>query len=208
MVVSRFSGWALGAVAAPRAWPWSAWSGAPASDDDAELVVAARHGDDDAFDELVRRHAARLHAVARRLVGVAHAEDAVQDCLFAAYRSLSTFRGDARFATYLHAILVRQCRRRVRRDARAAPWPEIDPPSPRPGPGDHAERAELHRQVRRAVAGLPPRFREAIVLREAAGLDYAEIARALGVPIGTVRSRLARARERLREALERAGATP
>lgn len=86
-----------------------------ARDEDAALVLAARHGDADAFDELVRRHAPRLHAVARRLVGPADAPDAVQECLMTAYHALPRFRGDARFATYLHAILVRQCRRTARR---------------------------------------------------------------------------------------------
>ncbi len=181
---------------------------AGAVDEDAALVLAARHGDADAFDELVRRHAPRLHAVARRLVGPSDAPDAVQECLMTAYQALPRFRGDARFSTYLHAILVRQCRRTARRLARSLPWPDGEFASAAPGPAEQAERQEVRRQVAHAVAGLPPRFREALVLRESAGLEYQDIARALGVPIGTVRSRIARARERLRAAFERDGVAP
>jgi RNA polymerase sigma-70 factor (ECF subfamily) len=208
-----------GGALAPLRGPW--WRRAPSrfalrapradegpADEDAAWVLAARHGDADAFDELVRRHAPRLHAVARRLVGSADAPDAVQECLMTAYQALPRFRGDARFATYLHAILVRQCRRTARRLARSQPWPDVEIASGAPGPADHAERLEARRQVARAVAQLPPRFREALVLRESAGLEYADIARALGVPVGTVRSRIARARLRLRALFERDGVAP
>lgn len=180
----------------------------PVSDEDASLVLAARHGNPDAFDELVRRHAARLHAVARRLVGSSDAADAVQECLMTAYQGLSRFRGEARFSTYLHAILVRQCRRSARRRARMVPWPDGELASVGPGPAENAERRAVQRQVAEAVGRLPAPYREAFVLRESAGLDYKEIARVLRVPVGTVRSRIARARERLRVAFEREGFTP
>jgi RNA polymerase sigma-70 factor (ECF subfamily) len=180
----------------------------PERDEDVHLVVAARHGDVDAFDELVRRHAARLHAVARRLVGPSDAPDAVQECLMAAYQGLSRFRGDARFGTYLHAILVRQCRRTARRLARSLPWPDGEVASGAPEPAAHAEHREVQRQVARAIGQLPAPYREALVLRESAGLEYQDIARVLGVPIGTVRSRIARARDRLRVAFERDGVAP
>ena len=103
---------------------------------------------------------------------------------------------------------MRQCRRTARRLARSLPWPDGEFASAGPGPAEQAERQEARRQVAHAVAGLPPRFREALVLRESAGLEYQDIARALGVPIGTVRSRIARARERLRAAFERDGVAP
>ena len=193
--------------------PWAFTPRAPrvdegAEDEDASLVLAARHGDGDAFDELIRRHAPRLHAVARRLVGPADAPDAVQECLMTAYQALPRFRGDARFSTYLHAILVRQCRRTARRLARSLPWPDGEFESGGPGPAEAAERHEAQRQVAHAVAQLPPRVRGGLVLRESAALEYQDIARALGVPIGTVRSRIARARERLRAAFERDGVAP
>lgn len=199
----------------PRFVPTLPWFAARApyadvrvDDEDAPLVSAARHGDPEAFDELVRRHAARLHAVARRLVGPSDAADAVQECLMAAYQGLPRFRGDARFSTYLHAILLRQCRCSARRGARVVPWPDGDLASDGPGPAEHSERSDVQRQVAAAVAKLPAPYREAFVLRESAGLEYLEIARALRVPVGTVRSRIARARERLRAEFDRNGVTP
>ena len=83
--------------ARPLRWALGPRTDAGAHDEDASLVLAARHGDADAFDELVRRHAPRLHAVARRLVGAGDAPDAVQECLMTAYQALPRFRGDARF---------------------------------------------------------------------------------------------------------------
>lgn len=125
-----------------------------------------------------------------------------------AYQALPRFRGEARFATYLHAILVRQCRRTARRLARSLPWPDGEFESGGLGPAEEAERLEAQRQVAHAVAQLPARYREVLVLRESAGLEYQDIARALGVPVGTVRSRIARARERLRAMFERDGIAP
>jgi len=177
-------------------------------DEDAPLVLAARHGDPEAFDELVRRHAARLHAVARRLVGPSDAADSVQECLMTAYQGLSRFRGDARFSTYLHAILLRQCRRSARRRSRLVPWPDGELASDGLGPAEHTERRDVQRQVAEAIGLLPAPYREAFVLRASAGLEYQEIAHALGVPVGTVRSRISRARERLRDAFEREGVVP
>lgn len=177
-------------------------------DKDALLVAAARNGDGDAFDALVERHAARLHGVARRLVPRDLVDDVLQEALWAAWSGLGRFRGEARFTTYLHAIVVRQCRRALRR---RRPWAALRHDAltaPTSGPREHAERALLSRAIEDALAALPRRWREVIVMRETAGLRYDEIASALGVPVGTVRSRLSRARVRLRELLEARGVTP
>lgn len=197
---TRVSGWATGGALADA----SGHDG----DADALLVGAARHGDDEAFDMLVARHAARLHAVARRLVGAHAAEDVVQEALWAAYQGLHRFRGEARFATYLHTIVVRHCQKAMRRRPPWAPLLDDRLASDVPGPGEEAERAALGRALHAALARLPRREREVLVLRETAGLRYDEIAAALRVPIGTVRSRIARGRERMRSWLLAQGVRP
>lgn len=177
---------------------------------DSQLVVAAKYGDPDAFDQLVARFAPVLHAVARRLVGDDLAQDVVQDSLLAAFRNLGRYRGDATFSSYLHGIVVNRCRRVGRR---VRPWHSSgevleSTASSDAGPAELSENAELRHSVEAAVRGLPAPFRETLALREFGELGYDEIAQALGVPVGTVRSRLARARSMLRDDLKRAGVRP
>jgi len=174
------------------------------------LVAAAMYGDPDAFDRLVAGHAAALHAVARRLVGNDLASDVVQDSLLAAFRSLRRFRGEASFGSYLHGIVVNRCRRVAPRWRRsAAPFDALAAEaSPEPGPEAHAVASDTRARIEAALATLPLRYRESLALREFAGLSYEEIASATGVPLGTVRSRIARARGLMRDELERRGVRP
>ncbi|MEJ2667393.1 MAG: sigma-70 family RNA polymerase sigma factor [Deinococcales bacterium] len=173
------------------------------------LVAAAKYGDPDAFDALAARHAAALHAVARRLVGDALARDVVQDSLLAAYSSVDRFRGEASFGSYLHGIVVNRCRRLGRRRRFAAPEAALLTEASRePGPEDRAVTSDTRRHIEAALATLPRRFREALALREFGELSYGEIAGVVGVPLGTVRSRIARARRLLRDELERRGVQP
>jgi len=173
------------------------------------LVAAAKYGDPDAFDRLVARHAPSLHAVARRLVGDDLASDVVQDSLLAAYRSLRRFRGEATFGSYLHGIVVNRCRRVAPRWRRSAHLDALDgEASPEPGPEAREVASDTRARIEAALATLPARYREALALREFAALSYEEIASAVGVPVGTVRSRIARARGLMRDALERRGVRP
>lgn len=173
-------------------------------------MAAAKYGDPDAFDRLVARHAASLHAVARRLVGDDLARDVVQDSLLAAYRSLGAFRGDASFGSYLHGIVVNRCRRVAPRwYRRSLPRETLDGEvSGEPGPEALAVASDTRARIEAALRSLPLRFREAVALREFASLSYEEIAAAMGVPVGTVRSRIARGRGLLRDELERKGVRP
>lgn len=169
----------------------------PVEIDDAHLVTRAQAGRVDAFTELVRRHRDPVYRIAlRMLADPRRAEDATQDVLLQAWRSLDSFRGEARFGTWLHRITVNRCL-----NLRRAEHPTDDLPE------DVADRAastearvegrlELE-DVRRAVAGLTPDQRAVFVLRELEGCSYAGIAATLEVSEQAVKSRLHRARQEL-----------
>lgn len=167
--------------------------------DDA-LVERARHGDRDALELLLHRHADRIHAVCRRIVNDPHdALDATQEAMIAVVRGIRHFDGTARFTTWCYRVATNAALDELRR-ARRRPRPLDDPPNP----GDARDAtggvdARIH--IDAALATLPSEFRVAVVLRDLCDLDYAEIAAVLDIPPGTVRSRIARGRAALRAAL-------
>jgi RNA polymerase sigma-70 factor (ECF subfamily) len=186
---------------------------------DAAAVARARNGDHAAFRLLVERHQGRAFGLALRVLrDEEQARDVVQDAFLKAYGALERFEGRAAFSTWLHRIVVNLCldRKRRERSARRIESNEealalagADPESPEtPDPGLALERAELRDQLARAIAGLPEDSRRTLELREIDGLSYQEIAGVLGVPKGTVMSRLHYARRRLRSVLVAAGAAP
>lgn len=186
-----------------------------ARDADAADVARVRTGDLAAFEDLVRRHEATLYRVAWRMLGNRDdAIEAVQDAFLRAWRAMPRFRGEAAFRTWLIGIALNVCRSRLTsapfRLARRSRSLD-DPPDGAPPPAFHdrgptPEAAALGAELRDAVADalrrLPPGHREILLLREVEDLDYGEIARALGCRMGTVKSRLARARAALRTELE------
>jgi RNA polymerase sigma-70 factor, ECF subfamily len=159
-------------------------------------VLAAQSGDRDALDGLLRRHHDRIHGLCRRITGNdADALDATQEALVAIVRGLHRFDGRAAFATWSYRIATNACldelRRRRRRPVVGLPEHE----APRPGSGVALDTGVADRlALDDALARLPPEFRAAVVLRDSCQLDYAEIAEVLGIPAGTVRSRIARGR--------------
>jgi RNA polymerase sigma-70 factor (ECF subfamily) len=168
---------------------------------DEELVRRAQRGDRAAFDELVVRHRDRVYAVALRLTrNPADAEDALQDTFLNAYRALGRFGGRARVSTWLYRIAANASydvisRRRGRDQS-------IDDGVHEPvAPGDPYIQDAQRRALERALAALPDEFREAVVLCDVAGLGAGEAAELLGVPAGTVKSRVFRARALLAVAL-------
>lgn len=171
-----------------------------ALDDDA-LLERARGGDAAAFDALLRPRRTRLWSVCLRVVGDRQdAEDALQDALTAAWLHLGSFRGEARFDTWLYRIASNAALAVARRRRERA----VDPHElPEDGDllRDHADQVADVDRVRRALATLPEQFREAVVLRELADLTYEEIAAHQGVGVQTVKSRLNRARAQLAAAL-------
>ena len=177
-------------------------------DPDRALVEAAAAGSREAFDELVRRHHAAVITLARVLTGGrGDADDLAQDVFVRAWRSLTSFRGDSMFRTWLHRVAINVVRTSQAKEGRlqglfarsSSEQDAFDPPS-----GGEALDTELARRqaIDRALASLPNELRVPVTLRDVQGLEYKEIAALLNVPIGTVESRIFRARQRLRPLLE------
>ena len=172
---------------------------------DLELVTRACKGDPSAFHELLDRHAGYLFGVAASLLGnAADAEDVVQETLLSAYRGLQAFEGRASVKTWLTSILIRQTAMRRRQTGRwkMAPLPPDDVAERAPSVSSPAQAADARLDVAAAIQGLSPDHRDVIVLREFSGFSYDQIAQTLGVPRGTVESRLFRARRELQERLQ------
>ena len=172
------------------------------------MVAAAQAGDRSALDALLRRHYDRVHAVCRRIAGSNRdADDAAQEAMIGIVRGLAKFDGRSAFSTWAYRIATNaaldELRRRGRRPALHAVVDEGPAASDFADP--NAER-QVDAVVDRAaldaaLAGLADDFRVAVVLRDVADLDYAEIAEVLKVPVGTVKSRIARGRAQLAESL-------
>lgn len=166
---------------------------------DERLLDAARLGDHRAFAELVRRHDDQMRALAWSILRDRGAmDDALQDAYLKAYRNLERFRGESALSTWLHRIVYRTCLDHVRRRRPVDPLPEVDPAAPDRGQREVDERLT----VQRALASLDPETAAALVLVDRDGHSYEEAGAVLGVPAGTVASRLHRGRRALRAALE------
>lgn len=192
--------------------------------DDAALTEAFRAGDMEAFEALVRRHQRMLLNVAFRMTGVYEdACDIVQDAFIAAWRKIGDFRGESRFSTWMTAIVVNLSRNRLQqfqqrklREAYSldAPFPGgengmvPDPPSEAPTMLHQMEEAELRQALQRCIEALTPEFREVIVLRDMQDMSYDEVGSILKVREGTVKSRLFRARDAVRDCVRKAMGTP
>ena len=165
---------------------------------DADLIAAHLAGDRHAFDTIVQRYEHRVWAVCLRMCdGPDDARDAAQDTFVTALRAIASFRGDAQLSTWLHRIAVNASldvrRKQARQKAKPfEPIPEIV--SDEPGPDDLTIRADRAAAVHAALAQLSPEHRAVIVLHDLQGLQYPEVADVLDVPVGTVKSRLHRAR--------------
>lgn len=175
--------------------------------DDATLAAAAASGSSTALAELLARHFDYVHAVCGRILrNPSDAEDARQDALFLAARRIRGFAGRSSFRTWLHRIAVNASLDALAR-ARRAPEPVGDLPEAAVLTRSHEEAVTARLDIDAALARLPDAYRLAVVLRDLCDLDYEEIAGHLGVPIGTVRSRISRGRGELARLLgNRAGA--
>jgi len=175
------------------------------ADPDATLLEAGLRGDRWALSRLFERHRSRLAAFASRRLGRRRdwAEDVLQDVFLTLCCTTRHYEGRSAVATWLHGIARNLCRELVRRESRARP--EDGAPAALPDvsldPLQSLVRAERETLVRAAVAGLSPVHRRVLRLRDHEGLSYQEIGRTLGIPIGTVRSRVHNARSALAQSL-------
>lgn len=183
--------------------------------EEGKLIIAARKGDLEAFNQLVLAYQNLLYTQAYRLLGDYQlAEDATQEAFIKSYQKLSTYRGGS-FKVWLLRIVTNVCYDELRRRKRhmtvvleplGPDGNEIDSPywlmDPALGPEELVVQAEMRARLQKLLEQLPVNYRTIIVLVDLQGLDYAEAAAVLGISIGTVKSRLARARERMRAYLK------
>jgi RNA polymerase sigma-70 factor (ECF subfamily) len=185
------------------------------TDADNELVRAAAGGNMHTFDDLVRRHQDRVFNLCLWFLSDYHeADDMAQEVFIKAYRSLKSFRFEAKFSTWLYRIAVNTCKNRVNSlEYRLKKWTDrLDAEEINPGgamadshslsPQDRLEQKERARQIRKAVNGLSGDKKTVVVLRDIEGMAYDEIARITGLSMGTVKSKLARARDELQQRLK------
>ncbi len=181
---------------------------------DQALVVRVQRGEKSAFDLLVKKYQYRIASLVSRFVhDSAEVEDVVQEVFIKAYRAIGRFRGDSAFYTWIYRIAVNTSKNYLLAQGRRPPGQDLDPVD--------VENMESNRKMRdmdtpdsiflsknvadtvkRTIEALPEEHRQAILLRELEGLSYEEIADAMECPIGTVRSRIFRAREAIEKALQ------
>ncbi len=181
---------------------------------DQQLVERVKSGDRQAFDLLVRKYQHKVYGLVSRFISDSAAvEDVVQESFIKAYRSLDRFRGDSAFYTWLYRIAVNTAKNYLVAKGRRPPDADIDATEAEQMSGAEIMREvgtpedvtlskEMSRKVLEVVEQLPPDLRTALTLREIDGLTYEEIAKVMDCPIGTVRSRIFRAREAVNHALE------
>ncbi len=184
--------------------------------DEAALIQDARQGDLTAFNRLVLAYQDMLYNQAYRVIGESDAaEDATQVAFLSAYRKLHTYRGGS-FRGWLFRIVTNACYDEMRRRKRKPVVPlepqneageEIESPrwmvDPGESPEDSAQRAELAAAIQECISNLPPDFRTVAILVDIQGMDYAQVAEIIEKPLGTVKSRLTRARRRLQLCLQK-----
>jgi RNA polymerase sigma-70 factor (ECF subfamily) len=183
--------------------------------DESALIRNAQHGDLDAFNTLVLAFQDIVYNTALRILGDEDlAADASQEAFISAFRALNSYRGGS-FRAWLLRTVTNACYDELRRKQRRPTTPlepdtedgaELETPrwlaDPSASPEDQLDQAELEHAIQHCLENLPTDFRAVVVLADIQGLDYTEIATALKKPLGTVKSRLARARLRLRECLQ------
>ena len=177
------------------------------------LVSLAAKGDSDAFEKLVMPHEKMMYALAFRMCGnTEDAKDCLQDSMLRIFRALPNFRGESSLSTWFYRIVTNTCldshrRKKVRRAESLEALSEEgwNPSDSAPGPQQMAENASLRRTLSKAIKDLSPEIRSAVVMRDIQGFSYEEISEVLQINIGTVKSRISRGREKLREYLYASG---
>lgn len=175
-----------------------------------KLIERASGGDPAAFNRLMEAHERRMYAVALRMCGNREdAQDCLQEAMLRVYRAIAGFKGQSSFSTWVYRITMNTCLDELRRKKNRpntsldslldAGWSPADDSS---APEKHAVRSEAMHHLHQAIRELPEDMRAAVVLRDIHGLTYDEIARSLDTNVGTIKSRISRGREKLREKLK------
>ena len=182
--------------------------------DETALITSAQKGDLDAFNTLILHYQNIVFNTAARILGDDDAaQDAAQDAFISAFQSIKSFRGGS-FKAWILRTVTNACLDELRRQKRkpttqlepeTSDGDEMDSPKwladPNMTPAQHAEADELEHAIQHCLDALPTEFRTAVVLADVQGMDYVEVAAVSKIPVGTVKSRIARARLRLRECL-------
>ena len=180
-----------------------------------KLIARASGGDPAAFNQLMAMHEKRMYAVALRMFATREdAQDCLQEAMLRVYRAIGSFKGQSSFSTWVYRITMNTCLDELRRK-KNRPNTSLDNLLDQgwsPSDGDNApERSAIQSETRAQLAGaireLPEDMRSAIVLRDVQGYSYDEIAQILDVNVGTIKSRISRGREKLREKLSAIGGT-
>ena len=190
-------------------------------DEDMALAARSRNGDLDAFEQLVAKHQKRMLNIAYRMINdYDDACEVVQDAFVAAWKNIATFRGvEAKFTTWMTSITLNHARNRLKQIASHAKTIagslddpiateegqlKFEPASSGPSVLDKLESRDIQDRVRKCIDALEPEFREVIILRDLQDFTYEEIAAAVKAREGTIKSRLFRAREAVKECLKKA----
>ena len=186
-------------------------------EDELQLVKRAKAGDTDAFEQLVIMNQKRVYNIALRMTGNAEdAEDLTQEAFLKAFRALPSFKMESSFSTWLYRLTSNVCIDFLRRSHKNkmvslfktnqdGEEEALEIEDKRNLPEDEAEKKELHSEIYLNIIKLTPDLRQALVLREIGGLSYEEISKSLDLPEGTVKSRISRARLRMRSLLSGMG---
>jgi RNA polymerase sigma-70 factor (ECF subfamily) len=228
-MVRRSRGAARGDLFAPAEWDEARWDGVPlpddpdaarqAGEDEARLVERLVARDERAFNALVRAYERRVFALVLRMIGHrAEAEDLAQEVFVQVFKSVGSFRGESKLSTWIYRIAINLCKNRTKylRVRHAGEQDDLEALQERlpVGAGAHANVAQIDRPdemmagkqvehiVQQAILQLEPTFRECLVLRDVEELSYEEIGAITGLPEGTVKSRIHRARAQLKELVE------
>ena len=186
----------------------------PGSSASAELVARAQRGDESAFETLFRQNKQRVYALCLRMIGnTAEAEELTQEAFLQVFRKLHTFRGESAFSTWLHRLSVNTVLMRLRKKTLTvtsleddSTGDESDEPRKEYGAPDLALTGSIDRlHLERAIAQLPPGYKQMFLLHDVQGYEHHEIAEMLGVSIGNSKSQLHKARMRLRQLLHETG---
>lgn len=179
--------------------------------DERKLIQLASGGDASAFNRLMEAHEKRMYAVALRMCANREdAQDCLQEAMLRIYRSIGSFKGQSSFSTWAYRITMNTCldelrRRKNKQNTSLDSLLEVgwSPTDGGNAPEDHAIQSETRRALQRAIHELPEDMRSAIILRDIHGLSYDEIAQSLDVNVGTIKSRISRGRDKLREILKK-----